>query len=150
MIVRPYFLDDLHAGVVAVRMNGDEPAAGAERARQRRDHALGLELQRGAGAIGLRGDHQVVIGGGAAGPGNDRVEQEAVVFAIDDEHDRALIDRIAGARADAGFPVVCQETFEIDDLLLEAVGGIAGERSSCQTRLDAALSDLTASHGASA
>src|SRR5208283_5543968 len=71
MIVRPYFLDDLHARVLAVRMNGDEPAAGAERARQRRDHALGLELQRGAGAIGLRGDHQVVIGGGAAGPGDD-------------------------------------------------------------------------------
>ena len=115
-------------GIVAVRMDGDEPAAGAERPRQRRDHPLGLEFERGAGAIGLRGDDEIVIGDGAAGPGNDRVEQEPVVLAIDDEHDRTLIHRIAGARAHPGFPVERQERLEIDDLLLEAMRGIADER----------------------
>ena len=98
IVVRPDLLDDFHAGIVAVRMDGDQPAAGAERARQRRDHALGLEFERGARAIGLRGDDEIVIGERAAGFRNDRIEQEAVVLAIDDEHDRPLIDRIAGAR----------------------------------------------------
>ena len=27
IVVRPDFLDDFHAGIVAVRMDGDEPAA---------------------------------------------------------------------------------------------------------------------------
>ena len=40
IVVRPHLLDDFHAGIVAVRMDGDQPAAGAERARERPDHAL--------------------------------------------------------------------------------------------------------------
>ena len=67
MVVRPDFLDDFHAGIVTVRMDGDEPPAGAERAGERRDHALGLEVERRAGAIGLRGDDEVIIGACAAG-----------------------------------------------------------------------------------
>ena len=109
-------------------MDGDEPAAGAERARQRPDDALGLEVERGARAIGLRGDDEIVIGERAAGPRNDRVEQEAVIFAIDHQHHRAVIDRVAGARADAGFPVLGEEWFERHDLFLEAVRRIAGQR----------------------
>ena len=50
------------ARIVAVRVDADQPAARPERARQRRDHALGLELERGARAIGLRGDDEVVVG----------------------------------------------------------------------------------------
>ena len=38
MIVRPEPVDDVHAGIVAVRMDRDQPSAGAERARERRDH----------------------------------------------------------------------------------------------------------------
>ena len=128
IVVRPDLLDDFHAGIVAVRMDADQPAAGAERLGQRPDHALGLEVERGAGAIRLRGDDQIVIGDGAAGLRNDRVEQEAVVLAIDHQHDRPLVDRIAGARADAGFPVLRQERLQIDDLLLEAVRRIAVQR----------------------
>ena len=120
--------DDIHAGIVAVRMNGDQPAAGTERACQRRDHALGLEIERSARAIGLRGDDQIVIGDRAARLRNDRIEQEFVVFAIDHQHDRALIDRVAGLGADSRLPVLRQERFEIGDLLLEAVGRVAGER----------------------
>ena len=67
IVLRPDLVDDFHAWVMAVRMDGDEPAARTERARERSDHALGLELQRGAGAIGLRRDDEVVIGDRAAG-----------------------------------------------------------------------------------
>ena len=121
-------LDDFHARIVAVRMDGDKAAAGAERARQRSDHPLGFEFERGARAIGLRGDDEIVIGDRAAGSWDQRVEQETVVLAIDDEHHRALVDRVAGARADAGFPVLHQKRLEIDDLLLEAMRGISGQR----------------------
>ena len=88
IVVGPDPPNDFHARIVAVRMDGDEPAAGTERLSERPDHALGLELERSAGAIRLRGDDQIVIGDGAAGFGDDWVEQEAVVLAIDDEHNR--------------------------------------------------------------
>ena len=106
-------------------MDGDEPPAGAERAGERRDNALGLEVERRAGAVGLRGDDEVVIGARAAGARNDRIEQEAMVVAIEHEHHRPLVDRVAGARRDAGFPVLRQKRLERDDLLLEAVRRIA-------------------------
>ena len=121
-------LDDLHAGIVAVRMDRDQPAARAERVGERRDHALGLEVERGARAIGLRRDDEVVVGDRAARPRDDRVEQELVVVAIDHQHHRPLVDRIAGLRAHPGLPVLRQERHEIGDLLLEPVGRIAGER----------------------
>ena len=109
-------------------MDRDQAAARPERARQRRDHALGLEVERGARAIGLRGDHEVVVGDGAARPRHDRVEQELVVLAVDHQHHRPLIHRVAGLRAHARLPVLGEERLEIGDLLLEAVRGRAGER----------------------
>src|SRR5215471_19555414 len=128
IVARPDLLDDFHAGIVTVRLNADQPAAGTERARERRDHALRLELERSARPIGLRGDDQIVVGERAAWLRNDRIEQEAMILAIDDEYHRALIDRIAGARANASLPILRQERFEIHDLLLEAMRRIAGQR----------------------
>src|SRR5579884_458239 len=80
IVVRPNLLDDLNARVMAVRVDGDQPAAGAERARQRPDYALGLELQRGARAVRLGSDDEVVIGLCAAGLLNDWIQQKAVVL----------------------------------------------------------------------
>ena len=57
------------AGIVAVRVDGDQPAARPERPGERRDHALGLEVERGARAIGLRGDDQIVVGAVPPGRG---------------------------------------------------------------------------------
>src|SRR6516165_10063181 len=82
----------------------------------------------GARAIGLRRDHQVIIGLRAARPRNDRVKQETMVFAIEHEDDRALVNRIARAGADGRFPILAQELLETDDLLLELMRRIAGQR----------------------
>ena len=96
IVVRPHLVNDFHAGVMAMGVDGDEPAARAQRLGKRGDHALGFEVERGARAVGLRGDHQVVIGHGAAGARNDRIEQELVVGAIDHQHDRPLVHGVAG------------------------------------------------------
>ena len=48
--------------------------------------------------------------------------------AVDHQHHRPLIDRIAGLGADAGLPVLRQERHQVGDLLLEIVRGIAGQR----------------------
>src|SRR5262249_16360473 len=46
VVAWPQTLDDLKPRIVAVGMNGDEAAPGPERARQRRNHPAGLELDR--------------------------------------------------------------------------------------------------------
>ena len=46
IVVRPHFMNDFHPGIVAVGMDGDQPAARSERLGERRDHALGLEVER--------------------------------------------------------------------------------------------------------
>ena len=51
-----------------------------------------------------------------------------MVSAIDHQHDRPLIDWIAGLRAHARLPVLRQEGHEVGDLLLELVRRVAGER----------------------
>jgi hypothetical protein len=38
IIARPDLVDDLDAGIVAVRMDADQPAAGPQRPHQRRHH----------------------------------------------------------------------------------------------------------------
>ena len=74
-----------------------------------------------ARSIRLRCDDEIVIRDGAARLRDDRIEQELVIVAIDHQHDGALVDRIAGLRADAGFPVLREEWFEVHDLGLELV-----------------------------
>src|SRR5262249_35978350 len=87
-------------------MSRPPAAAGSQRLGERRDHALGLELERGARAVGLRGDDEVVVRHRAAGPRDDRIEQELVIVAIEHQHHRPFVDRIAGFRADPGLPVL--------------------------------------------
>ena len=128
VLARPHFLDDLEARVLAVRVDAEQPSALAERAHERRDHLLRLELERRAQAVGLRGDHHVVIGLALAAPRNHFVEHEAIVVAVDDERDRVLVDRVAGLRAVARLPVLGEERLERGDLLGEVVRGGAGER----------------------
>ena len=128
MIAGPHLLDDLHARIMAVRMDRDQPAARTERPGERRNHPFGLECQRGPRPIWLRGHDQVVTGDRAAGARNGRVEQEAVIGAIDDQHDGALIHRIAGLGADSRLPVLGQERHQVGDLLLEPIGGFADQR----------------------
>ena len=94
---------------------------GPKRARKRRDHALDLEVERCAGAIGLRRDHEIVAGDRSAGARQDRLEQEVVVLAIDHQHDRPLERRVAGLRIDAGLPGVAEERLKFGDLGLEFV-----------------------------
>jgi hypothetical protein len=133
MIVRPdFWMISMPGSWPCEWMAMSRPPGPSARAK-RRDHALGLELERGARAIGLRGDDEIVIGERAAGLWDDRVEQEAVILAIDDEHHRPLVDRVAGARADAGFPVLRQERFEIDDLLSKRCAELPISGSSCHT-----------------
>src|SRR5690348_6323809 len=128
MIVGPDPLDDLHSWIVTMGVNGDESSAGSECASERRDHALGLEFERRARPVRLRSDHQVVIGLCATRPRNDRIEQEAMIFAIEHEDDRAFVDWIAGAGAYRRFPILTQERLKADDLLLELVRRIAEQR----------------------
>src|SRR5665213_3126829 len=78
----PYRLDDLHAGILAVGVDSDQAAPGPQRPRQGRNDAFGAEIDRGFGPIGLGSDNQVEIGLGLAGPGDDLVEQEPVVFPV--------------------------------------------------------------------
>ena len=56
---------------------------------------LGFEVERGARAIGLRGDDEIVVGHGAARPRYDRIEQEFVVLAIEHQHDGTFVDGIS-------------------------------------------------------
>ena len=93
-------------------------------------HPARLELDRRAGAIGLRGDHQIVIGAGEAAARPHLVEQEFVVLAIDHQHDRLLVDRIAAAGADPGAPVLAEEGLQLGDLRFEIVRGVAGQRAA--------------------
>ena len=53
IVARPYLLHDFGAGIVAVRMDGNEPPAGSESVRKRRNNLLRLEFSRRAGAVGL-------------------------------------------------------------------------------------------------
>ena len=106
----------------------DQPPARRQRARQRRDHAARLELQRRTRAIGLRGDDQVVFGVGEAAARAHLIEQELVVLAIDHQHDRLFVDRIAAGAAHARAPVVGEERPQLGDLRLELVRGAAGQR----------------------
>ena len=119
VVVGPNGADDVHPRILAVRMYGDQPAARTERLGEGRDHAFGFELDRRPRPIGLRGDDEVEIGFGPPGPRNDLVEQKAVVLPIEHQRHRSLVERHAGARADAGAPVLLQEGPQIRDLSLE-------------------------------
>src|SRR5215831_7704133 len=104
-----------------MRMDGDQPAARRQSPRQRRQYAFGFELDRGAGAVWLRSDDQIIIGNRRAASRSHLVEQKFVVVAVENEHDRAIVDRIAASRADACAPMLGQKGLKIGDLLLEFV-----------------------------
>lgn len=127
LLLRPDGADDLHARIAAVGVDADQPPAGAERPGQRRHHLLGLEGGGGAGPVGLRGHHQVEVGAGGAGAGDHRIQQEAVVLAVEHQDRRPLVDRVA-LPADPRLPGLGEEGLELGDLLLEVVRAVAPER----------------------
>ena len=111
-----------------MRVNAEQPAALAKRAHERRDHLLGLELKRRAQAIGLRGDHHVVIGLALSALRDHLIQHEAIVVAVDDERYRVVVDRIARLRAVARLPVLREEGLERGNLFGKVVRRSAGER----------------------
>jgi hypothetical protein len=114
----PDALDDLEPRIAAMRLHAEQPAAGPERPGERRDHPARLELQRRTGAIGLRGDDEIVVGARGAASRDHLVEQEAMVGAIENQHDRTFVDRVAALGADMGAPVLGEEALQPGDLVL--------------------------------
>ncbi len=112
---------------MAAGLHGQQPAARREIARQRREHRARLELGRHARAPRLRGEDQVVAFQHLAGPRDDAVEQEFMILAVDHQHRRPRIDRIAGLRAGPRLPAMRQHRAQRLDLLGVFMGGVAGE-----------------------
>src|SRR5579863_9342327 len=106
---RPYRLDNLQSWILAVGVNSDQSPARPQSPRQWCNNASGAEIYARFGPIRLRGDDQVEIGLGPAGPWNDRIEQKPMVFAVKHQRHRPLIDRHAGTGRDAGPPVLLQK-----------------------------------------
>ena len=109
-------------------MDAEQPPAGPQRPRQRRDDARRLEGDGHAGAIGLGGDDEVVVGPRPALARNDVVEQEAEVVAVDDQRDGTLVDGVAGLGGVARLPDLGQERLQRLDLLAELGGRAARQR----------------------
>src|SRR6266704_2097562 len=124
----PNRLDDLEAGILPVGVNSNQTAAGAQRPCERRNDAFGAEIDRGFGPVGLRSDNQVEIGLRAAGARDDLVKQKSVVFPVQHDGDRPLIDRHARPRADIGAPVLFQKRPQFGNLGLEFARGGPAER----------------------
>ena len=108
-------------------MDADQPAARPQRLDERRDDLRGLEFEARLGAVRLGGDDEIIVGGDAPRPRQDRIEQKGVILAPEGEDDGPQIDGIARA-LDPGPPVFGQKPLEIGDLLGEAVRRVAGER----------------------
>src|SRR5580698_2241900 len=119
---RPYRLDNLQAGILAMGVDSDQPAAGPQSAPQWCNNASGTEINARFGPIGLGSDDQVEIGLGPAGPRNDRIEQKPVVLPVKHQRHRPFIDRHARARGDAGPPVLLQKWAQFGNLGLEIAG----------------------------
>ena len=105
IFARPDLLHDLESRILPHGMDADQAAAGTNGARQWRNDLLRLEFSRSTGAIRLRGDDQVVIRRDTSRTWNDRIEQEAMILAIERQDDRPLIDGVARLRTDLGVPV---------------------------------------------
>jgi hypothetical protein len=76
-------------------MDDDEPPTERQSPGQRRQYTFRLELDRRTRPVWLRGNDEVVIGGRRAAPRPYLVEQEFMVVTVENEHDRAVVDRIA-------------------------------------------------------
>ena len=127
LLARPDLADDLHAGVLAGGLDGDHAPTGRERAGEGFEHELHLQIGRMPCAEGLGRDDQIVAADRRAGPGDHRVEREPVVGAVEHDHGRVDVDRIAGLRARAHLPPVGQDRAEVVDPAVELVGGASVE-----------------------
>src|SRR5215469_7218596 len=114
---RPDLADYFEPGIIAMRMNDDQPAARRQRSGQWRQYALGFELDRGAGTVWLRGNDEIIIGERRAASRPHLVEQKFVVVTVEHEDDRPVINRIAASQADPRAPMFRQKGLQIGDLL---------------------------------
>src|ERR1700722_5091787 len=119
---RPYRLDNLQAGILAVGVNSDQPAPGPQSPPPWWNNASGGEINARYGPKGMGSDDQVETGLGPAGPRNNRIKQKPVVFAVKHQRHRPLIDRHAGTGRDAGPPVLLQKRAQFGNLGLEIAG----------------------------
>src|SRR6185437_16368043 len=108
VLSRPESLNDLEGGIASAGLNREQAPAGSQAANERREDLLGLELRHHARAPRLGGDDQIVALEDAPRLRNHRVEQEFVVFAVDDEHRRPEEHGIARLRARARLPAVIE------------------------------------------
>ena len=99
------------------RLDREQAAARGEAAGERREHAAHFEVRPHARAPRLRGKYQVVVLEDPAGLGNHAVEQELVIFAVDDQHRRTHHQRVATRRARPRLPAAGQRAVELIDLL---------------------------------
>src|ERR1700720_3177986 len=113
VLARPDLSDDFEPGIISMGMDDDQPATRRQSPRQRRQYPLCLELDWSAGPVWLRGNDEVVIGDCRAAPRPHLVEQKFVVVAVNNEHDRPVIDRVAAPRADARAPMFGEKRLQI-------------------------------------
>ncbi len=130
VLLGPHLAHDLQPRIAAAGVDAEQTAPGAQRARQRRHHLGRLELDGHAGAIGLRGDDEIVVGSGMALLGDHVVEQEAEIVAVDHQGDGALVDGVAGLGRVPGLPVLGQKRLQRGDLV-----GELGRRGARQRHL---------------
>ena len=128
IFVRPNAVDDFESRIITVRVNHQHASAGGEARCQRGNHTACFELERHAGPIGLRRDHQIVVAGVLTRFGNNRIEQKAMILAIQHQHRGAHVKRIAGLGARSYLPPFRQHRLQCLDLLVELVRGRPRER----------------------
>jgi hypothetical protein len=128
VLAGPHLADDLEPRIAAAGVDAEQSPAGAQGPGQRSDDAGGLEFHRHPRAIGLGGDDEVVVGPHAALAGDDVVEQEAKIVAVDDERHGALVDGVACFRRMLGLPDLGEQRLQGLDLLAELRGRAARER----------------------
>ena len=127
LLARPHLADDLHARVLSGGLDGDHAPARRERGGERLQHEPYLEPGAVPRAEGLRRDDEVVAADRRLGRGDDRIEREPVVGAVEHDHRRLDVDRVAGARARAHLPPVGQDRAQLRDLPVELVRGVTFE-----------------------
>ena len=106
-------------------MDAEQPAIGAQRPHQRRDHPARLEGERRAGAIGMREQHEVEVRPREAAARDHLIQHELLILAVDDQHGGGLRDRMAARLAHLHLPMLVHDRLQGGNPFLE----IAGRRS---------------------